>query len=1041
MTEAESETQDSELVELDQTLWRSAVTDSVADPTSRDPEMLPFHERSWMDFERAMLVVAEQVDGLRGVRLYGTPGQSQKGIDLYGREPDGRRVAYQSKRVKSFTPRELKAAVDKFNATARAVGATKLVVCVGCETDRVEISERLEALRAAHPAIEIDLYDRRSLSEALRTRPDLVKRLFGDRWAAVFCAGEDWPVPGLAPSDVLADALVRGPVEALGLRAELERAEELQAADPVGAAAAFAGVADALVDAGFEGFAARFSAQRAELLLLEGDVEAATEILAASAWGEVEAGGPNWDRGTVGRLRALAKEFAIPGAAAFVEFVDAIEHWYAQPAGGLEQVASCHAGLRSAAHSLVPEATLWLLETAIAERSQPLVVELAATVDGLLSDPGVTSDWLRVRLRTAKADIDGDWEGLLRDSRAGRLGSPAATLVGARYGRFCARAGRPADAEAEYQFAIQRACTAELVGEAAACVRSIVVVRTRYGSLDEVNSLLSLATDLDVAGRRLFGFRDALDAGASALAAGKLPASLRWYRTAIRNAALRGDLNEELAAHAGVAEVLQRAAEPEAAARYFTAAGSSDGAKSISVRTYLDLSARIATGPYWERAVALLISALQADLIPDEAVHSVAEQAIAGCQEPPRSPFGPQVHLSSWRVLAALAERLNPAHADQILDLLEPLIDRGPGRYRHEDDEHAAIVAAVLASHPTLEQKATQHLVRIFGQGDHFAATAHQAVLRYTEDPPARLVSELTELADQGDDTAVEALAALDVPHPSVVARAEEALSALLAREDPPPGTEHFGTGIARVAFRARVLDEGSRVRLAEFLAGLAEKSRSPEANRTEAVMGVAAVARHLPREARSDLFRRMMLLARSPVELSDADEYMRRGLHPLSTLKINLGWGELPRASLRAAALLAEDHEQAREVAAAAMALIVSPEERDLYAAAHAVASLRIADVGLDLDVLLAHPSPWCRQLAAVQLTRAKNPTRDAVLQLASDPDPTVRRALASGLTALGASDTDLATEVREVLRTDERWSVRRLARDPNTSGSETPH
>ncbi len=225
--------------EFDQADMRDLVTDQVAPPSTRDPDLLPFHERSWQDFEKIVLVVAEHVDGLRGVRVYGVPGQRQYGIDIYGSGDDGENVGYQAKRRVAFGVTELKAAVEEFANGFRPVNATTLVICVSCDTDRTEMSETLEQLREKHD-FGIELYDRRRLSEKLRTRPELVRRLFGPEWATAFCDRVDWPVPERTSADVLADALVRGPITALGLEADFNHCNALAATDPVTAAAGLA---------------------------------------------------------------------------------------------------------------------------------------------------------------------------------------------------------------------------------------------------------------------------------------------------------------------------------------------------------------------------------------------------------------------------------------------------------------------------------------------------------------------------------------------------------------------------------------------------------------------------------------------------------------------------------------------------------------------------------------------------------------------------------------------------------------------------------
>lgn len=117
-TEPEKAAQpDFELRHLDSYL-REAVTDPVLPPATATPQLLPFEQRSPEDFERICVVVAEQVDGLRDVRLYGIPGQRQEGLDLVGWDARGEAVVYQARRVATFTDRDLRKAVEDY-ATGR----------------------------------------------------------------------------------------------------------------------------------------------------------------------------------------------------------------------------------------------------------------------------------------------------------------------------------------------------------------------------------------------------------------------------------------------------------------------------------------------------------------------------------------------------------------------------------------------------------------------------------------------------------------------------------------------------------------------------------------------------------------------------------------------------------------------------------------------------------------------------------------------------------------------------------------------------------
>lgn len=220
-------------VELCDADRRTPVTDGVAPPAGKDPSTLPFRARSWPDFERILLQYAEHVDGLRSVRLYGVPGQAQHGIDLYGTDPAGSTVAYQAKNVSRFTAVSLRKAVQRFtDEPPPLLNVRRLVVCTACQTDDAKVGEELAKLRTANPMLEIDLCDERTLSEGLRGRPDLVRRLFGPQWQIAFCDGAAWEVPNRSTTDELADSLVRGPVSALGLNGQVTHARTIAGDSP-----------------------------------------------------------------------------------------------------------------------------------------------------------------------------------------------------------------------------------------------------------------------------------------------------------------------------------------------------------------------------------------------------------------------------------------------------------------------------------------------------------------------------------------------------------------------------------------------------------------------------------------------------------------------------------------------------------------------------------------------------------------------------------------------------------------------------------------
>lgn len=57
----------------------------VSDPVVTSPQLLPFHELSWEDFERLCLRVVRLYASPVHCQIYGVPGQRQEGIDIFAR--------------------------------------------------------------------------------------------------------------------------------------------------------------------------------------------------------------------------------------------------------------------------------------------------------------------------------------------------------------------------------------------------------------------------------------------------------------------------------------------------------------------------------------------------------------------------------------------------------------------------------------------------------------------------------------------------------------------------------------------------------------------------------------------------------------------------------------------------------------------------------------------------------------------------------------------------------------------------------------------
>lgn len=1009
---------------------RTPVTDVVAPPPSKDPLSLPFRDRSWPDFERILLLYAEGVDGLRSVRIYGNPGQQQHGIDLYGTDLHGNTTAYQAKNVATFTASDLRAAVKKFiDEPPPFLKVQRLVICTACSTDNTQIGEELARQRDANPNLTIDLYDARTLSEGLRNRPDLVRRLFGSAWQVGFCDGAGWAVPERSTVDSLSDSLTRGPLITLGLHDDLNTAFALGDTEPGRAADLIGDIITKVAAAGFAGTTGDLKLDHARLLVEAGRISEGVLILAELAWANRTNAGIETNRRAEAELRRVALQHQDADGLLFAEALGAVDLWHRSPQPDLDSVTDLALRLVATKHLLAVEVVLWAAETAVATRQTIRFGPLVDAIERIVTGRGSLglSDELTVRLRTAVADLGGDWTSLLRDARAGRLGPRMAALVHARFGRHCHLHGLADDAEAEFSAAVQSSCQAGLGNEAADALYSITHVRMRYGQmLEDLEGPLQMANDLRIQGHTLplLPGRNPSDSGAEELVNGKLLPALIGYRAGLRNSVIRGDLLGEANAHKRIADILLRSGESVAAVAEIILCG--DSPKEFDFATYLDLRRDVLEGAHWERASALNILALKSDLVPDDHVGEYASTALAGTSEPSQSYFGPHVSLMSWKAIASLADRLTETQAVTALDILDHFVDRDPNQYRQTDDHHIAVVARIYDSHPVLASRSAEHLTKMALQEFNLGETVRREARRSISDPTL-LLDALRPHSETNDAAARIVADYSELPAGSleqVSQRVEEVLNA----PAPEKGRFDFGTDLPSLAHRARGLDQQTRDRLIEYCMCLAEDQSRPSSIRAEGMEGVLLLAKSVDEQTRGALFERTIPLALMDTPPTAVDR-MLGSSNPLSPVNINLDNGALSRFALQAAARLCTNQEGAQVVQDRAV-MWLTGNVKETGAVAQALNSLDPAHITIELAVLANHPSAPLRQLAALFAARV-TPAAAAILQrLALDDDRGVRQNIATLLPLIANTDEPLSLELLETLKADKSWTVRKAIR-----------
>ena len=219
---------------------------------------------------------------------------------------------------------------------------------------------------------------------------------------------------------------------------------------------------------------------------------------------------------------------------------------------------------------------------------------------------------------------------------------------------------------------------------------------------------------------------------------------------------------------------------------------------------------------------ALQFATEQADLIPDEDLDAVVELALSAINDVATgtrldSPIlSPQIYLSAYGLLAALAERLSARHARTLLEMLADAVVVKEHHYRRTDESHVEIAAGIArARNGELRATALEQLVGLYARGERhpFRASARNTLLRNLDQVRDRLQG----MAGNGHHEAGALLGYSDPDHVS-----PEAAQAAAQRLSEPTtnGPMGFGTGTGAVndSLLAAVLPVEQRIPCIEML-------------------------------------------------------------------------------------------------------------------------------------------------------------------------------------------------------------------------------
>lgn len=1004
------------------------------------PDLLNTHEMGSVPFEKLVLAMARRLDGASDVHLYGRPGQAQHGLDVIAFFSDRGPTAYQAKHWQTFGATDLKETVDLYATGRQPFGGRRLVIAIASEVRDTAALEMLATLRGRYPELDIELWDRRFISDQLRSHSDLVTTFFGPATAAAFCTPTTAQRPAATNPSISADAVIRGPIAHLQLGDELRAAEGLTADHPGEAAEKFGHIADRVESSGFRPHAMLLRERQAAALGAAGQG-------AAEAWARIALGWQHLNVGDTGSAWVQVQKIAGQGDQASDDVIRCTNVLAAAIqlrrdfGASIDELAGIFDVLIDGDHHR-EDAALLLAEEAVAARRGDIVESRAAALCDIAATmpASETGQLVAARLRMCVADCTGGWDTLALTARE-TYSSKLTALILARHARSLAMIPSPGMAISRWQESVERACLEGLNDDAADWLYAIRSVRIEHHLLTgDINDLHRHALALRSAGSGTL-LPEPYEARERALAelrdrkwvdAYESLHRYLWRSVVGADWAGEGDANELLG------DLFAYTGRADAAVVHYIAAGERDkleelakGIPDVPLRIPISL---LTARPY-EQVAAFTFVAATADLITDEDAETwctAAFSRLPGGDMGSRL-LGPDPGLAAFKAFGQLAGVSTEDQAEQLLELSERLIPRQPNTYRFTDEPQVESLIGIARAHGQLAARAIDQLL------DALLADQRMAewVLTRGQDllarDPAATVERVAEAARGGNRHAALAVIVSRGDPESIVELAEQELARATSPRTHIPGQMTFGTGLGTTAALVTCLSGDQREEFGRAMVSWAEDDEESPHNRYEALLALRAIARSLSDEATVELFEQVLPFAEGRRDVNIPTEVFPGAASPLQRYRVSLGETSLWPAGLQAAAALARRDSQAALVQEAAVTRMRDASELEINSIAAALASIPIHEMTLPIDLLSGHPSPWLRSLAAVAWIQRPGEPEATGLRLAQDPSMHVRTAVAVNL----RSEERFAA-VRAVLAGDPRRSIRQgvAALDMTDSG-----
>jgi hypothetical protein len=820
-----------------------------------------------------------------------------------------------------------------------------------------------------------------------------------------------------APEKIVAEAVVSGPFEALGLQHKVEEADALLNKGDPRAIEAFDEIAEQLQGTPYRPHATSMLRKRASALQTAGHDDEATIARVGLVWDELDQVRP-WEASfALHDGMRPGVQLSISPATERVRTAAEAAVWAAK-GGELDTVAL-------AFDTLTPDdpyrdrAAVFLVEEAIAADRPEMVLDrldaLTSIADGAAKSTEELTRRCAVRLRMCLADATDEWTDLLRKAR--RDPWPILAWVQARYARYLALSGDGAGAQEHYLDAIEHASAKELFDEAADWLYALRTVRSMYEQFPiDKEHPIAQALRPYAKPSTLPGSPHTAELALQAMlddkqAAEALQRVERWRWQAV----VRAQLPHELRALEALGTLQERQRDIDGAIKSYVRAGmykkaAAAARKLPEQRAHIDL--RLLKALSHSRAAAYTAVSEAADLLDDEEAKAWIDHAMDEITSRWTTTSNSEAFpwLQAFDVLASMGEVMSSNQADRTLELVDPLIERPANIVRRTDQATARILLSLASRRP----QAIPMLGRAIVADQQMA----EVILRRPDVLKAHRDAIAAQLAPFAADNHFACVAIVQSgadPAPATgLARME--VDQLLEPRQREPNSWSGYAGADDAAILASILDRDTRNRFALTMLDRVLDESELQYSRWNDLAGLFNICGHIDRQTQALVLSRVMEIARGQHDGAPVLEFDTNA--------------ELPALAIACAAKLHPNPAQCVEIEQVGMTYLRTASESAQWHVVQGLVLLPPEGSRLDLGQCAVHPVPALRTLAAIRW--AKNPTvfsRKRAVELARDSDHRVRRALARALAEADTAITSETEEIVEVLHTDVRRSVRTLS------------